>query len=67
MQYVEEPVETLEDSLVFYQETGVPIALDESLDHAMRQVSPQSCTLLCTSPVTVSLRGLQLDMVAWCN
>ena len=27
-----------EDSLTFYQETGVPIALDESLEHALCQV-----------------------------
>ena len=46
MQYIEEPGESLEDSLTFFQETGVPIALDESLDHAMRQVSPQSRTSL---------------------
>ena len=56
VQYIEEPVNSLEDGLTFYQETGVPIALDESLDHAMRQVSRQSCTLLRASPGTVSLR-----------
>lgn len=37
MQYIEEPTSCWEDSLVFYQETGVPIALDETLDHAMRR------------------------------
>ena len=37
MQYIEEPTSCWEDSLVFYQETGVPIALDETLDHAMRK------------------------------
>ncbi len=45
VQYIEEPVNSLEDGLTFYQETGVPIALDESLDHAMRQVSRHSRTL----------------------
>ena len=38
MQYIEEPVASWEDSLTFYQETGVPIALDESLEHALCQV-----------------------------
>ena len=42
-QYIEEPAGCWEDSLTFYQETGVPVALDESLDVAMRQVSWDSC------------------------
>ena len=32
MQYVEEPVGLLENSLRFSRETGIPIALDETLD-----------------------------------
>ena len=36
LQYIEEPTSCWEDSLQFFQETGVPIALDETLDAAMQ-------------------------------
>ena len=36
LQYIEEPTSCWEDNIRFYQETGVPIALDETLDAAMQ-------------------------------
>ena len=55
MQYIEEPTSSWEDSLQFYQETGVPIALDESLDTGMQapQVWHVHQTPLCFACKTV--------------
>jgi isochorismate synthase/2-succinyl-5-enolpyruvyl-6-hydroxy-3-cyclohexene-1-carboxylate synthase/2-succinyl-6-hydroxy-2,4-cyclohexadiene-1-carboxylate synthase/O-succinylbenzoate synthase len=36
VQYVEEPVSDLVDLAAFHCTTGVPVALDESVDEAMR-------------------------------
>ena len=36
LQYIEEPASSWEDSLRFFQETGIPVALDETLDAAMQ-------------------------------
>ena len=55
LQYIEEPTSSWEDSLRFYQETGVPVALDETLDAAMQasQVWHAHQTPLCFACKTV--------------
>ena len=39
LEYVEEPVACLEDLAAFHCTTGVPVALDESVDDATRRAS----------------------------
>ena len=57
LQYIEEPTSSWEDSLRFYQETGVPIALDETLDAAMQ--APQ------VQHAHTSLSALPLRWQVW--
>lgn len=44
MQYMEEPTASLQDSLEFSGATGIPIALDETLDEALLSYSPANQT-----------------------
>lgn len=59
LQYIEEPTSSWEDSLRFYQETGVPIALDETLDAAMQAPQvPYAHTCLSALPARFVKYGL---------
>ena len=57
LQYIEEPTSSWEDGLRLFQETGVPIALDETLDAAMQ--APQARhALTCLSALPARSRQL---------
>jgi O-succinylbenzoate synthase len=60
VQYVEEPTSDLRASLDFSAATGIPIALDESLDEALAQASSLSACPAAAAPVAQALRALPI-------